>query len=97
MKLSCRCALLTNLGKRRCGRLFARLILVPDQKRHDKIDNREQDKPDRMRVGVTVGLVNDERGEEPKRERVGPQSSLQETCDQKNLDQAVYDKISACK
>src|SRR2546428_11914086 len=38
--------LLIRLGQRLCVKLFARLILVPDQKRYDNIDNREQNKPD---------------------------------------------------
>ena len=73
------------------------LILVPCQPDHEEVENGQEDKKDRVRISVTIYLIEDEKNKYYYGWRIRPEFSSQESNCQEYFDDAVAQEIEGSK
>src|SRR5258706_16404401 len=77
----------------RCQMAADQSVLVPDQPRHDNIEDRQHDEADAVRVREAVELVDDEEAKHEKRNGIGPELIPEQANDEEYLNNAVAEEI----
>lgn len=76
---------------------FDDLVFMPREPDHNEVEDGEEDQKERMRIGISMYLIRDEKNKDDDRRGIRPEFSLEKTDCKEYLHYAVTQEIEGGK